>query len=75
MLGAALLCGIHLLHVVLTAREEFGFGGDEGYHLSATRAFAIYFIKAGPISPVSPCCGWPADPGRRALPRASQCSR
>ena len=48
LLGAALLCGIHLLHVVLTAREEFGFGGDEGYHLSATRLFAIYFMKAGP---------------------------
>ena len=24
----------------ITAREEFGFSGDEGYHLSATRAFA-----------------------------------
>jgi hypothetical protein len=45
---AASLCAIHLLHVALTAREEFGFGGDEGYHLSATRAFAIYFMKAGP---------------------------
>jgi hypothetical protein len=45
---AAVLCGLHLLHVALTAREEFGFGGDEGYHLSATRAFALYFIKAGP---------------------------
>jgi len=45
---AALLCAMHLAHVVLTAREEFGFGGDEGYHLSATRAFAIYFMKAGP---------------------------
>ncbi|MEP6782862.1 MAG: hypothetical protein ABI983_04275, partial [Acidobacteriota bacterium] len=48
LLIAALLCGVHLLHVALTAREEFGFGGDEGYHLSATRAFAIYFMKAGP---------------------------
>lgn len=45
---AASLCALHLLHVALTAREEFGFSGDEGYHLSATRAFAIYFIKAGP---------------------------
>ena len=48
VLIAALLCGLHLLHVALTAREEFGFGGDEGYHLSATRAFAIYFMTAGP---------------------------
>lgn len=46
--SAALLCAMHLVHVILTAREEFGFGGDEGYHLSATRAFAIYFMKAGP---------------------------
>jgi hypothetical protein len=45
---AAALCVLHLLHIALTAREEFGFGGDEGYHLSATRAFAIYFMKAGP---------------------------
>lgn len=45
---AVALCGLHLLHLVLTAREEFGFGGDEGYHLSATRAFAIYLTKAGP---------------------------
>ena len=48
IVAALLLCGVHLLHVVMTAREEFGFGGDEGYHLSATRAFAIYFMKAGP---------------------------
>lgn len=48
LLIAALLCAVHLAHVVLTAREEFGFGGDEGYHLSATRAFAIYFMTAGP---------------------------
>lgn len=48
LLIGALICGVHLLHVALTAREEFGFGGDEGYHLSATRAFAIYFMHAGP---------------------------
>lgn len=48
VLIALVLCGLHLLHVALTAREEFGFGGDEGYHLSATRAFALYFMKAGP---------------------------
>ncbi len=48
VLIAALLCAVHLLHVVFTAREEFGFGGDEGYHLSAARAFAIYYMKAGP---------------------------
>ena len=48
VLIAALLCALHLAHVVLTVREEFGFGGDEGYHLSATRAFALYFLKAGP---------------------------
>lgn len=45
---AGLLCAIHLLHAALTAREEFGLGGDEGYHLSATRAFAIYMTQAGP---------------------------
>ena len=45
---AAVLGATHLLHVLLTAREEFGFGGDEGYHLSAVRTFAIYFMKAGP---------------------------
>ena len=48
VLVALVLCGLHLFHVALTAREEFGFGGDEGYHLSATRAFALYFMKAGP---------------------------
>jgi hypothetical protein len=48
IIAAAALCTLHLLHVALTAREEFGFSGDEGYHLSATRAFALYFIKAGP---------------------------
>lgn len=47
--AAAALCLLHLAHVGLTAREEFGFGGDEGYHLSATRAFAIYFMRAGPL--------------------------
>jgi hypothetical protein len=45
----ALVCAIHIVHVALTSREEFGFGGDEGYHLSATRAFAIYFMKAAPF--------------------------
>lgn len=38
-----------LIHVGLTLREEFGFGGDEGYHLSATRTFALYFRRAGPL--------------------------
>ena len=35
--------------MAITAREEFGFSGDEGYHLSATRAFALYFMRAGPF--------------------------
>jgi hypothetical protein len=43
------LCALFLAHLALTFREEFGFGGDEGYHLSATRAFAIYFMRAGPL--------------------------
>lgn len=47
--AAALLCALLLAHLALTYREEFGFGGDEGYHLSATRAFAIYFMRAGPL--------------------------
>src|SRR5262245_15247877 len=49
MACAAALCTLLLAHLALTFREEFGFGGDEGYHLSATRAFAIYFMRAGPL--------------------------
>lgn len=49
MIASALLCVVVLAHVALTAREEFGFGGDEGYHLSATRAFVLYYLRAGPI--------------------------
>ena len=45
----AALCAFLLAHVAITAREEFGFGGDEGYHLSATRAFALYYMRAGPF--------------------------
>jgi hypothetical protein len=48
-LPAVVLCALLLAHVALTAREEFGFGGDEGYHLSATRAFALYYLRAGPV--------------------------
>ncbi|MEO8680325.1 MAG: hypothetical protein ABI665_14840 [Vicinamibacterales bacterium] len=51
--GAALIgIGITLpllLHVGLTLREEFGYGGDEGYHLSAVRAFALHFRLGGPV--------------------------
>src|SRR5436190_13320790 len=49
VVAAAALCALTLAHLALTFREEFGFGGDEGYHLSATRAFAIYFLRAGPV--------------------------
>src|SRR5262245_12032663 len=49
LLAAAALCVLLGAHLALTFREEFGFGGDEGYHLSATRAFAIYFMRAGPF--------------------------
>jgi hypothetical protein len=49
LLAAAAICVLILAHVGLTTREEFGFGGDEGYHLSATRAFALYYLRAGPI--------------------------
>ena len=45
----AAICALLLAHVAITAREEFGFGGDEGYHLSATRAFALYYMRAGPF--------------------------
>src|SRR5262245_19621245 len=48
-IAAAALCALFGAHLGLTFREEFGFGGDEGYHLSATRAFAIYFMRAGPL--------------------------
>ncbi|MGH9218793.1 MAG: hypothetical protein ACRD1W_05805 [Vicinamibacterales bacterium] len=49
LVACALLCTLVLTHAALTAREEFGFGGDEGYHLSATRALALYYFRAGPI--------------------------
>lgn len=48
-MAAAALCALLLAHLLLTFREEFGFSGDEGYHLSATRAFAVYFLRAAPI--------------------------
>ena len=53
VLAAALLCALHLAHVLITAREEFGFGGDEGYHLSATRAFVLYYVRAAPFLAVA----------------------
>src|SRR5688500_16321608 len=49
LIAAAAICALLLAHVALTWGEEFGFSGDEGYHLSATRAFAIYFMRAGPL--------------------------
>lgn len=49
VIGAAVLCALLGAHLALTFREEFGFSGDEGYHLSATRAFALYFMRAGPF--------------------------
>lgn len=49
LVAGAAICALLLAHVALTAREEFGFGGDEGYHLSATRAFALYHLRAGPF--------------------------
>ena len=53
LLAAAALCALHVGHALLTAREEFGFGGDEGYHLSATRAFALYYLRAAPLLALS----------------------
>ncbi len=49
LIACAAICALLLAHVAITAREEFGFSGDEGYHLSATRAFALYFMRAGPF--------------------------
>ena len=49
LIAATALCAWLVAHLALTFREEFGFSGDEGYHLSATRAFAIYFMRAGPF--------------------------
>jgi hypothetical protein len=46
--AAAAICLLLLAHAGLTVREEFGFSGDEGYHLSATRTFALYYLRAGP---------------------------
>jgi hypothetical protein len=37
-----------LLHVILTSREEFPFGGDEGYELSATRSYALLLKQTLP---------------------------
>jgi hypothetical protein len=53
MVAATILCALHLGHVLVTAREEFAFGGDEGYHLSATRAFALYYVRAAPFLALS----------------------
>ena len=49
LVAAAAICALFLGHLALTWRDEFGFGGDEGYHLSATRTFALYFMRAGPL--------------------------
>jgi len=49
LVASAAICALLLAHLALTWREEFGFSGDEGYHLSATRTFAIYFMRAGPL--------------------------
>jgi hypothetical protein len=49
LIACAAICSLLLAHVAITAREEFGFNGDEGYHLSATRTFALYFMRAGPF--------------------------
>ena len=49
LIACAAICALLLAHVAITAREEFGFSGDEGYHLSATRAFALYLMRAGPF--------------------------
>ena len=49
LVASVVICALLLAHLALTWREEFGFSGDEGYHLSATRAFAIYFMRAGPL--------------------------
>jgi hypothetical protein len=53
VVAAGLLSLLHLAHVLITAREEFGFGGDEGYHLSATRAFVLYYVRAAPFLAVA----------------------
>lgn len=53
VVAAIVIAGLHLVHALLTAREEFGFGGDEGYHLSAMRAFAIYYLNAIPFLALS----------------------
>ena len=37
-----------LVHLVSTLGEEFPYGGDEGYHFSATRTFALHLVSAAP---------------------------
>ena len=46
-LGVA-LCLPLLLHLAVTLGEEFPYGGDEGYHFSASRTFARHLVNAGP---------------------------
>jgi hypothetical protein len=36
------------LHLLLTRHQEFGFGGDDPYHFSAGRAYALQLRAAGP---------------------------
>jgi hypothetical protein len=47
LLGLA-VCVPVFLHIVMTAREEFPFGGDEGYEVSASRQFALVLKSALP---------------------------
>jgi hypothetical protein len=35
-------------HLAATLGEEFPYGGDEGYHFSATRTFARHLVEAAP---------------------------
>lgn len=44
----ALVCAPLVLHLLVTLGEEFPYGGDEGYHFSATRTFARVMFAAAP---------------------------
>ena len=48
VLLGALVCVPLLVHLLATVGEEFPYGGDEGYHFSATRTFARHLVQAGP---------------------------
>ncbi len=44
----AIVCLPLVAHLLATLNEEFPYGGDEGYHFSASRTFALHLVSAAP---------------------------